>query len=132
MARRAAIGIGPGGTLSGNNSADNFVAISTANAPRPVPKPPNLRFTALSNDRLDPLFLGVVQAVNEAVLNAMLDAETIIGAPRPPGRGDRRRNPGADRAGWAISLVPSTWLVCCRLALMSAAIQVPLGHWAMR
>jgi L-aminopeptidase/D-esterase-like protein len=33
----------------------------------------------LGNDRLDPLFLGVVEAVDEAVLNAMLRAETMVG-----------------------------------------------------
>jgi L-aminopeptidase/D-esterase-like protein len=79
LAKRAAIGIGRGGTPSGNNSGDIFVAFTTANAPGPLPEPPILRFTALGNDRLDPLFLGVVEAVDEAVLNAMLAAETMVG-----------------------------------------------------
>jgi L-aminopeptidase/D-esterase-like protein len=79
LARRAAIGIGRGGTPSGNNSGDIFLAFSTANAPGPLPEPPTLAFTALGNDRLDPLFLAVVEAVDEAVLNAMLGAETMIG-----------------------------------------------------
>ncbi|MGD9508676.1 MAG: P1 family peptidase [Geminicoccaceae bacterium] len=79
LARRAAIGIGRGGTPSGNNSGDIFLAFSTANAPGPLPEPPVLTFTALGNDRLDPLFLAVVEAVDEAVLNAMLGAETMIG-----------------------------------------------------
>ena len=79
LARRAAIGIGRGGTPSGNNSGDIFVAFSTANAPGPLPEPPTVRFTVLGNDRLDPLFLSVVEAVDEAVLNAMLGAETMVG-----------------------------------------------------
>ena len=79
LARRAVIGIGRGGTPSGNNSGDIFVAFTTANAPGPLPEPTTLRFIALGNDRLDPLFLGVVEAVDEAVLNAMLGAETMVG-----------------------------------------------------
>jgi D-aminopeptidase len=79
LARRAALGIGRGGTPSGNNSGDIFVAFSTANAPGPLPEPPTVRFTVLGNERLDPLFLGVVEAVDEAVLNAMLGAETMVG-----------------------------------------------------
>ena len=54
LARRAAIGIGRGGTPSGNNSGDIFLAFSTANDPGPLPEPPRLAFSALSNDDLDP------------------------------------------------------------------------------
>jgi L-aminopeptidase/D-esterase-like protein len=79
LARRAAIGIGRGGTPSGNNSGDIFLAFSTANNPGPLPEPARLRFEALGNDGLDPLFLGVVEAVDEAVLNAMLAAEPMVG-----------------------------------------------------
>jgi L-aminopeptidase/D-esterase-like protein len=79
LARRAAIGIGRGGTPSGNNSGDIFLAFSTANDSGPLPEPPRLAFSALSNDDLDPLFLGAVEAVEESVLNAMLAADTMIG-----------------------------------------------------
>jgi L-aminopeptidase/D-esterase-like protein len=79
LARRAAIGIGRGGTPSGNNSGDIFLAFSTANAPGPLPEPSRLRFEALGNDTLDPLFMAVVEAVDEAVLNAMLAAGPMTG-----------------------------------------------------
>lgn len=79
LARRAAIGIGRGGTPSGNNSGDIFMAFSTANSPGPLPEPPHLHLDAISNDRLDPVFLAVVEAVEEAVLNAMLGADTCTG-----------------------------------------------------
>jgi len=79
LARRAGLGIGRGGTPSGNNSGDIFLAFSTANAIGPLPEPPRLRFEALGNDLLDPMFLAVVEAVDEAVLNAMLAAETCAG-----------------------------------------------------
>jgi len=79
LARRASIGIGRGGTPSGNNSGDIFLAFSTANDPGPLPEPAELSFKAVSNDDLDPLFMGVVETVEEAVLNAMLAAETTRG-----------------------------------------------------
>jgi L-aminopeptidase/D-esterase-like protein len=79
LARRAAIGIGRGGTPSGNSSGDIFLAFSTANAPGPLPEPSVVRFEALGSDTLDPLFLGVVEAVDEAVLNAMLAATPMSG-----------------------------------------------------
>ena len=79
LARRAAIGIGRGGTPSGNNSGDIFMAFSTANDQGPYPEPPTLRLEAVSNDDLDGLFLAAVEGVDEAVLNAMLAAETMTG-----------------------------------------------------
>jgi D-aminopeptidase len=79
LARRASIGIGRGGTPSGNSSGDIFLAFSTANDPGPLPEPPALSFTAVSNDDLDPIYLAVVEGVEEAVLNAMLGAETTTG-----------------------------------------------------
>jgi D-aminopeptidase len=79
LARRASIGIGRGGTPSGNNSGDIFLAFSTANDPGPLPEPARLSFEAVSNDDLDPIYMGVVEAVEEAVLNAMLAAETTRG-----------------------------------------------------
>lgn len=79
LARRAAIGIGRGGTPSGNNSGDIFLAFSTANNPGPLPEPPHLHFDALGNDGLDTMFMGVVEAVDEAVLNSMLAAAPCTG-----------------------------------------------------
>lgn len=79
LARRAAIGIGRGGTPSGNNSGDIFLAFSTANNPGPLPEPSYLRLSALGNDALDGVFMGVVEAVDEAVLNAMLAADPCTG-----------------------------------------------------
>jgi len=79
LARRAAIGIGRGGTPSGNNSGDIFLAFSTANSPGPLPEPPELSLTAVGNDLLDPMFMAVVEAVDEAVLNAMLAATPCLG-----------------------------------------------------
>ncbi len=79
LARRASIGIGRGGTPSGNNSGDIFLAFSTANDPGPLPEKPRLSFDALGNDTLDALFMAAVESVEEAVLNALLAAETMTG-----------------------------------------------------
>ncbi len=79
LARRASIGIGRGGTPSGNNSGDIFLAFSTANDPGNLPEKPRVHFDALGNDMLDPLFLAAVESVEEAVLNAMIGAETMAG-----------------------------------------------------
>lgn len=79
IARRIGIGMGRGGTPSGNNSGDIFLAFSTANDQGALPEPPCLRLEAVSNDDMDALFLATVEAVDEAILNAMLGAETMTG-----------------------------------------------------
>ncbi len=79
LAKRASIGIGRAGTPSGNSSGDIFMAFSTANDPGPLPEPSRLHLSAISNDLLDPLFMAVVEAVDEAVINAMIAAETMTG-----------------------------------------------------
>jgi len=79
LARRASIGIGRGGTPSGNNSGDIFLAFSTANDPGPLPEKPRLHFDALGNETLDAVFLAAVECVEEAVLNVLIAAETMTG-----------------------------------------------------
>lgn len=85
LAKRAAIGIGRGGTPSGNSSGDIFLAFSVAN-PGPMPQMagPLLTRPELNNEILDPLYLASVQAVEEAVINAMVAGEEVESI-RPPG-----------------------------------------------
>jgi L-aminopeptidase/D-esterase-like protein len=79
VARRAAMGLARVGSVSGNGSGDIFVAFSTANPAASRPK--DLRtLTMLPNDRLDPLFAATVQATEEAIVNALVAAETMVGA----------------------------------------------------
>lgn len=80
IARRAAIGIGRGGTPGGNSSGDIFLAFSTANA-RPMPHqvPPASHIIMINDDYFDPVYMAVVEGVEEAVLNAMLKAEDTGG-----------------------------------------------------
>jgi D-aminopeptidase len=79
LARRASIGVGRGGTPSGNNSGDIFLAFTTANDPGQLPEKPRYHFEAIGNEKLDPLFLATVEGVEEAVLNVLIAAETMTG-----------------------------------------------------
>jgi len=76
LAKRASLGIGRGGTPGGNSSGDIFLAISTANAMLTPELAPSLwTLEAISDEQFDPIYLAAVEAVDEAVLNAMLAAE---------------------------------------------------------
>ena len=76
LAKRAAIGVGRGGTPGGNSSGDIFLAISTANAmPTPELAPPVWRLEAMNDEVFDPIYMAAVEAVEESVLNAILAAE---------------------------------------------------------
>ncbi|MDK3019242.1 P1 family peptidase [Pseudodonghicola flavimaris] len=78
LARRAAIGIGRGGTPGGNNSGDIFLAFSTANEMAlPQLSGPWRQMTCLNDELLDPVYLAAVEAVEEAVLNALCAAEDV-------------------------------------------------------
>ena len=83
VARRVALGLGRDGSYSGDGSGDIFLAFSTANSGTVSPKsdqPNNThQVTMLPNDSLDPIFLATVQATEEAVINAMVAAETMKG-----------------------------------------------------
>src|SRR5947207_243181 len=78
LAKRVSLGLGRNGSYSGDGSGDIFIAFSTANPGAAASKGlPHL--TMLPNDQLDPLFLATVQATEEAVINAMIAAETMTG-----------------------------------------------------
>ncbi len=78
MARKVSLGLGRDGSFSGDGSGDIFIAFSTANAGAASPKGIHT-LKMLPNDQLDPLFLATVQATEEAVINAMVVAETMTG-----------------------------------------------------
>jgi len=78
LARRVALGLGRDGSTSGNGSGDIFIAFSTAN-PGAAKATGTVSLTMLPNDRMNPLFTATVQATEEAVVNAMVAAETMTG-----------------------------------------------------
>ena len=78
LARRATMGLARTGSTSGNSSGDIFIAFSTANASAADPgRTADLKM--LPNDQMNPLFAATVEATEEAILNAMLAAETMTG-----------------------------------------------------
>ena len=79
IAKRVSLGLGRDGSYSGDGSGDIFIAFSTANPGAAAPKGLH-QLTMLPNDQLDPIFLATVQATEEAVINAMIAAETMTGA----------------------------------------------------
>jgi D-aminopeptidase len=78
LARRATLGIGRDGGISGNGSGDIFIAFSTAN-PGAGSSTKVVSVQMLPNDSLDPVFAATVQATEEAVVNAMIAAESMTG-----------------------------------------------------
>jgi len=78
IARRLTIGLARTGSVSGNGSGDLFIAFSTANAPRGKRSDVET-VKMLRNSRMDPLFTAAVQATEEAIVNALLAATTMVG-----------------------------------------------------
>lgn len=84
LARRAGLGLARTGSIGSHGSGEIFLALATGlRAPRaderrepPASLPAR---TALSGPALDPFFAAVVEATEEAVLNSMLTAPTVIG-----------------------------------------------------
>jgi D-aminopeptidase len=85
LAERAGHGIARTGGAGENSSGDGFLAFSTANRGRlpadalSVRPPRVITVEALADAYLDPLFHGVIEATEEAVVGALLAAETMTG-----------------------------------------------------
>jgi L-aminopeptidase/D-esterase-like protein len=79
LARRATLGIGRSGAISGQGSGDIFLAFSTANA-EAFEDGDVLHTSFVPDQKLDPLFTATIQSVDEAVLNSLVANETMIGA----------------------------------------------------
>ena len=79
LTRRVGLGMGRSGAISGHGSGDLFLAFSTANemAHQNTDQLSSTQF--IPDAQLDPLFEAVIQAVDEAILNAMVANETMTG-----------------------------------------------------
>ena len=78
LARRVPLGLGRLGSYSGDGSGDIFIAFSTANSA--TWGPGGVKHVAmLPNDDMNSLFLATAQAVEEAVVNAMIAARDLKG-----------------------------------------------------
>jgi L-aminopeptidase/D-esterase-like protein len=78
LARRVSLGLGRDGSISGNGSGDIFIAFSTAN-PGANAEEHVVDLKMLPNEKVQPLFAATVQATEEAIINAMVAAETMTG-----------------------------------------------------
>jgi len=78
LAKRAALGLARNGSYAGNSSGDIFLAFSTVN-PEAAGKKEVVSLKMVPNERIDPLFLATVQATEEAIVNALVAAQTMTG-----------------------------------------------------
>ncbi len=79
LATRVSLGIGRTGGTGANSSGDIFLAFSTAN-PKTAEAPDRTRVEMIANAKINALFDATIQATEEAILNAMLAADTMTGA----------------------------------------------------
>jgi L-aminopeptidase/D-esterase-like protein len=71
------MGLARTGSISGNGSGDLFLAFSTATRIASTEGITDLKM--LGNDSINPLFEATVQATEEAIVNAMVAADTMTG-----------------------------------------------------
>jgi D-aminopeptidase len=79
LAHRASHGLGRTGATSGNGSGDIALAFSTAN-PAAAAARDTASVSMVSNGRISALFTAVAEAVEEAIVNALIAGETMTGA----------------------------------------------------
>jgi D-aminopeptidase len=79
VARRASLGLARTGSVSSNGSGDIFIAFSTANAGA-AQATDAAHVAMMSNERIGAVFEATVQATEEAIVNALVAAETMTGA----------------------------------------------------
>jgi D-aminopeptidase len=79
LSRRASIGLARTGSISHHGSGDFVLAFSTGNVVPHYPDEPTFLMTHLADTHLNPLFQATIEATEEAILNALLQATTVIG-----------------------------------------------------
>ena len=78
VAQRIPLGIGNVGGRGSNGSGDIFIAFSTANE-NAFNREEIVQIESLPNDQMNWIFQSTVQAVEEAIINAMIAAEDMEG-----------------------------------------------------
>lgn len=81
LAQRAMLGLARTGGIASNGSGDYVIAVSTAEGAR-IPhgsKEPVRLVPSLGNDYVTPLFLAVIEATEEAILNSLFAARSMEG-----------------------------------------------------
>jgi D-aminopeptidase len=79
LARRAGLGLARTGSIANHGSGEIFLAFSTGIRIPRGPNQPVLTTAHLDEEHLDPLFAAVVEATEEATLDALATADTVVG-----------------------------------------------------
>ncbi|MFD9737715.1 P1 family peptidase [Umezawaea sp. NPDC059074] len=79
LAQRATLGIARTGGAGEDSSGDGVLAFSTANRDALRTTAPTRTLTTLNDTHIDPLFYAAIEATEEAILNALLAADTMTG-----------------------------------------------------
>jgi D-aminopeptidase len=79
LAKRAALGLARTGSTARHGSGDFMLAFSTANVIPHYPKDPTYSLTQLADTHINPLITATVEATEEAILNALTMAITVVG-----------------------------------------------------
>ena len=79
LARRVPMGIARVGGTAANGSGDIFIAFSTANQEAASNKTDPVGVQMLPNAALSPFFVATIEATEEAIVNALVAAETMTG-----------------------------------------------------
>ncbi|MDT9598855.1 DmpA family aminopeptidase [Sphingosinicella rhizophila] len=80
LVKRPSLALGRLGAISNDGSGDIFIAFSTANTGMLSENEPSTGLTMHPNNLLSPLFNATIEATEEAIVNAMVAAETMVGA----------------------------------------------------
>jgi len=79
LAKRAALGLARTGSTARHGSGDFILAFSTANVIPHYPEQPTYPLTHLADTHLNPVITATVEATEEAILNALTMATTVVG-----------------------------------------------------
>jgi len=81
LAARAMLGLGRTGSAATNGSGDYAITFSTASQVRirTDNSAPTRQIEVLTNDAMSPLFLGSIEATEEAIYNSLFRATTTVG-----------------------------------------------------
>jgi D-aminopeptidase len=79
LAKRAALGLARTGSTARHGSGDFMLAFSTGNTIPHYPEARTFSMTHLADTHLNPVFTATVEATEEAILNALTMATTLVG-----------------------------------------------------
>jgi len=79
LAKRAALGLARTGSTARHGSGDFMLGFSTGNVIPHYPQERTFSMNQLADTHLNPLFTATVEATEEAILNALMMASTVVG-----------------------------------------------------